>query len=110
MSKMTIEQIYKHLRFDLWNQIEEGKDWFCIASSATIDKNGHGIVVWCDEDNDGKYFDVTIRENYSKDDWGDTLNSILEQCSSGDDFEELESIIVSMLQQFYNMEGDNVIC
>ena len=99
---MTIEGIYKHLRFDLWNQIEEGKEWFCIGTSSQIDDSGHGIVVWCDEDSDGKYFEVTIRENYSKDDWGDVLDVMLDECSQTDDFEELEEIVVSILSKFYN--------
>lgn len=98
---MTIEQIYRQLRLDIWNQVEEDKDWFCIGSSVAIDDNGHGIVVWCDEDRDGKYFEVTIRENYSKDDWGDVLDVMLDECSQTDDFEELEEIVVSMLGRFY---------
>lgn len=98
---MTIEQIYKRLRFDLWNQVEEGKDWNCIASSAPIDDNGHGIVVWCDEDNDGRYFDITIRENYSTDDWGDLLDAISEDCTYADSFEELEETVREMLSKFY---------
>ena len=102
---MTIEQIYNHLTFDLWNQIEEGKDWFCIGSSHPIDEQGHGIVVWCDEDRDGKYFEITIRENYSKDDWGDVLDTMLDECSQTDNFEELETIVTTMLKQFYNMKG-----
>ena len=101
---MTIEQIFNSLTFDLWNQIEEGKDWFCIGSSFPIDDNGHGIVVWCDEDMDGKYFEVTIRENYSKNDWGDGLDIRLDECSQTDDFEELEEIVVSMLEKFYNQK------
>lgn len=96
---MTIEQIYSQLRFDLWNQMEEGKDWFCIGSSVAIDDNRHGVVVWCDEDRDGKYFEVTIRENYSKNDWGDVLDVMLDECSQTDDFEELEEIVVSMLKK-----------
>lgn len=101
---MTTEQIYKRLRFDLWNQIEEKKDWNCIASSAPIDDNGHGIVVWCDEDNDGKYFDITIRENYSNDSWGDALDVQLEECTVTDSFEELETTVTEMLSKFYNMK------
>lgn len=104
---MTVELIYKWLRFDLWNQIEEGKDWECIASSAAIDNNGHGIVVWCDQDKDGKYFDVTIRENYSNDSWGDTLDVTLEECTNTDSFEELESDVTKMLSAFYNMTEVN---
>lgn len=101
---MTTETIYKWLRFDLWNQIEEGKDWDCIASSAEIDKNGHGIVVWCDEDGDGKYFDITIRENYATNDWGDTLDAIFEECTTTDSFEELELAVIELLSKFYNIK------
>lgn len=102
---MTTELIYKWLRFDLWNQIEEGKDWCFIASSASIDKNGHGIVVWCDQDSDGKYFDIIIRENYSQDDWGDALDG-LEECTSDDTFEKLESDVIKLLKEFYNIKEE----
>lgn len=104
---MMTELIYKWLRFDLWNQIEEGKDWWCIASSAAIDQSGHGIVVWCDEDNDGKYFDITIRENYSENDWGDHLDASYEECTNTDSFEELERVVIEMLNKFSNLKEAN---
>lgn len=98
---MVRELIYQWLKFDLRNQIEANKEWDCIASSAFIDAKGHGIVVWCDEDNDGRYFNVTIRENYSIDDWGDTLDATYEECTSTDSFEELELTVMAMLKRFY---------
>ena len=97
---MTIEQIYKHLRLGIERQIEKGADWDYTASTVAIDNDGHGIVVWCDTDADGKYFDITIREDYSKDGWGKTLG-MLEACTATDTFEDLESNVVKLLNEFY---------
>lgn len=96
---MTIEQIYCDIADDLWDQIISDKEWHMIASSEPIDDNGHALVVWCDEDRDGKYFDITIRENYSENDWGDIIS---EACTQTNSFEELEEFITDMLRKFYN--------
>ena len=104
---MTIEQIYKHLRLGIEGQIEKGMDWDDIASSVAIDNDGHGIVVWCDEDKDGKYFDITIRENYSKGDWGKTLG-MLEVCTCTDAFEDLESNVIQLLYDFYEARKEEI--
>jgi hypothetical protein len=103
---MTIEQIYcdlaDDLRFKLYTM---GGVWSNVASRLPIENyDGYGIVVWCDEDGDGKYWLVSIRENFSDDDWG---KEIFEELTIDDSWEELEGVIIKLLREFYNMKEAN---
>ena len=106
---MTIENIYCYLADDLRNQMMKGMEWWNIGTSLPIDDCGHGIVVWCDEDRDGRYFDITIRKNYTTDDWGENLGITFEACTGSDSFDELKEYVTQMLRDFYNRNGFNVL-
>ena len=98
---MTIEQTYCELIDDLrWQLYEINMDWDHVAARLPIENyDGYGIVVWCYSDGDVKCWLVSIRENFSDDDWG---NEILEEMTFGDSWEELEETVRELLRKFYN--------
>ena len=98
---MTIEQIYCDLADDLRFQLYTMNGvWDNVASRLSIENyDGYGIVVWCYEDGDGKGWLVSIRKNFSYDDWG---TEILEELTSSDSWEELEETVTQLLRKFYN--------
>lgn len=98
---MTIEQTYCELTDDLkWQLYEINMDWDNVAARLPIENyDGYGIVVWCYEDSDGRGWLVSIRENFSDDNWG---KEIFEELTVSDDWEELEETVTKLLRQFYN--------
>jgi len=100
---MTNEQVYCDLADELQNNIISGEyEWENIAVTMPIEGyNGFGIVVWCDEEIFEKYYTVTIRENYTPDEWG---NDIICESTDTEDFEELENVVNSVLNKFYNKQ------
>ena len=98
---MTIEQIYCELVDDIkWQLYEANMDWDYVASRLPIENyEGYGIVVWCYSEGDDKCWLVSIRENFSDDDWG---AEILEEFTTSDSWEELEETVTELLRKFYN--------
>lgn len=101
---MTIEQMYNALTDNLkWQLDKLNMDWDCVAARSPIENHeGYGIVVWCCSDGDGKYWLVSIRENFSDDSWG---KEILEELTSTDSWDELEVTVTQLLKQFYRHKG-----
>ena len=103
---MTIEQIYCDLADDLRFQLHTMNwDWDNVASRLPIEHyDGYGIVVWCYEDGDSKCWLVSIRENFSDNNWG---SEIIEEFTQGDSWEELEEVVTELLKKFYNTSRTN---
>lgn len=102
---MTIEQIYCDLADDLrWQLYEINMDWDHVAARLPIENHdGYGIVVWCYSDGDEKCWLVSIRKDFSDDDWG---TEIIEELTFSDGWDELEQTITEVLRKFYNMKEE----
>lgn len=98
---MTIEQIYCELADDIrWQLHEANMDWDYVAARLPIENyDGYGIVVWCYSEGSDKCWLVSIRENFSDDDWG---KEIFEEFTATDSWGELEMTVTEILRKFYN--------
>lgn len=98
---MTIEQIYCELADDIrWQLYEANMEWDHVAARLPIaNHDGYGIVVWCYSEGDDKCWLVSIRENFSDNDWG---KEIFEDFTTTDNWDELAIAVTEILNKFYN--------